>query len=108
MKNYVSSGSNIRATLTAAVASGEGVVIGDLFAVAMNDYAANAEGVYLVSGIVSLPKKTGDSFTAGAKVYWDAAVKQITVTAGSSPANTHAGWYIADDGTANVQVRLRL
>ena len=108
MKNYVARGVNIKATLDTAVASGEGVVIGDLFAVAMNDYAANTEGVYLVSGIVSLPKKTGDSFTAGAKVYWDAAAKQITTTEGASPANTHAGWYIADDGTANVQVRRRL
>lgn len=109
MKNYVARGVNIKATLDTAVASGEGVVIGDLFAVAMNDYAANTEGVYLLSGIVSLPKKTGDSLTAaGTKVYWDTATKSITTTAGSALANTHVGWYVGDDGTANVLVRLRL
>ena len=87
MKNYVARGVNIKATLDTAVASGEGVVIGDLFAVAMNDYAANTEGVYLLSGIVSLPKKTGDSLTAaGTKVYWDAATKSVTTAAGSAPA----------------------
>ena len=104
MKNYIAPGCNIKATLAAAVSSGDGAVIGDLFAVAANNYAANAEGVYALTCIFSLPKKTGDTFTTGCKVYWDSTNGYVTTT---STNNTHAGWYIDADGD-KAQVRLRL
>lgn len=104
MKNYIAPGFNIKATLTAAVSSGDGVVIGDLFAVAANNYAANEEGVYALTGIFALPKKTGDTFSTGCKVYWDATNKYVTTT---STNNAYAGWYVIADGD-KAQVRLRL
>ncbi|MEG1824337.1 MAG: DUF2190 family protein [Cloacibacillus sp.] len=104
MKNYVAPGYNIKATLATAVSSGDGVVIGDLFAVAVNNYAANTEGIFALKGIFALPKKTGDTFSAGCKVYWDTTNGYVTTT---STSNTHAGWYVDADGD-KAQVRLRL
>lgn len=103
MKNYVSKGDVIRVTLTAAVTSGSAVVIGDIVGVACGSYGANAEGEYLVSGIVTLPASTTDTFTVGGKVYWDATNSKVTTT---STNNKQVGVYIAANGTGYADIRL--
>jgi len=102
--NYISQGKVIKAEVAANVSSGGGVVVGDLFGVATADIAASATGVILISGIVTLPKKSTDSFSAGGKIYWDATEGYVTTTADS---NTFAGYYLGAD-EANAVVRLPL
>lgn len=104
MKNFISEGRVIKAVSASAVASGGGLAIGSLFGIAVGDVAAGETGVFLVSGIVVVPVKTGDTFTAGVKVYWDSANSYITTTADN---NTFAGYYIAADGD-NADIRLQL
>ena len=60
------------------------------------DIAAEATGVVLVSGIVTLPKKSTDTFAAGGKIYWDATEGYVTTT---SESNTFAGYYLEADGS---------
>ena len=102
--NYISQGKVIKAAVAADVASGGGVVVGDLFGVAPADIAAEATGAVLDSGIVTLPKKSTDTFAAGGKIYWDATEGYVTTT---SESNTFAGYYLEADG-ANAVVRLPL
>jgi predicted RecA/RadA family phage recombinase len=71
MRNYISSGATITAVLTAAVASGGGVVLGDLFGVA-NTAGDAGETVELETvGVFSLPKVEAEVWTFGAPVYFD-------------------------------------
>lgn len=102
--NYISQGKVIKAVVAADVSSGSGVVVGDLFGVATANIAADAEGVILISGIVAVPAKSTDTFTAGGKIYWDATEGYVTTT---SDSNTFAGYYLEADG-ANAVVRLPL
>lgn len=104
MKNFVSEGKVIKAVSASAVSSGGGLAIGDMFGIATADVAAGGTGVFLVSGIVMVPAKTGDTFMPGVKVYWDSANGYITTIANS---NTFAGYYISADGN-NAAVRLPL
>lgn len=102
--SYVSSGKVIKATAAADIPSGAGVVIGDMLGIATANVANGAVGVFVVSGIVTLPLKSADTFEAGGKVYWDATEGHITVT---STENTFAGYYLDVDGD-NAVVRLPL
>lgn len=102
--NYISSGKVIKATAAADILSGAGVVIGDMFGIATGNVASGDVGVFVVSGIVTLPKKSEDTFAAGGRVYWDVSAGSITTT---SVENTFAGYYLDVDGD-NAVVRLPL
>lgn len=102
MKNYDSRGSLLPFNAPSDVISGQGVAIGDMFTVATSDYKSGEEGVFLVTGVVKLPKAAGDSFVAGKKVYWDGT--NITLTATD---NTFAGYYVGAEGNLAL-VRLPL
>ncbi|MEG1799841.1 MAG: DUF2190 family protein [Synergistaceae bacterium] len=103
MKNYVSKGEVIKATLSSAVTSGSAVLIGDTLAIACGTYGANEAGEYLISGIVTVPATSTDTFTVGGKVYWDDTNKKITTT---STSNKQAGIYIAANGSGFADIKL--
>ena len=42
------------------------------------------------------------------KFYWDKAAENITTAAGSSPANTPAGWAVAAAGSSDATVLVKL
>ena len=44
----------------------------------------------------------------GQALYWDAAAENITTAAGSSPANTPAGWAVAAAGSSDATVLVKL
>ena len=81
MKNYVSDGENVTVTAPAALNSGDGVLVGSLFGVASCDAASGAAVAIVVEGVFNLPKVGSQAWTAGAKVYWDAANKRCTTVA---------------------------
>lgn len=104
MKNYVQEGERITVAAPSALASGEGVVIEDLFGVAECAAAQGEEVTLVLEGVFILPKAAG-ALPLGKKVYWDAAAKNVTATAN---ANKEIGkvFVAAADASASVQVRI--
>ena len=81
MKNYVSAGDRLSFTSGADIASGDAVQLGALFGVATGDIATGAEGTIKLTGIFDLTKAPSQSWSVGAKVYWDATNWWATTTA---------------------------
>ena len=80
MKNFVAVGNILTLPAPAAVASGDGALIGTIFGVAQKA-AANGEDVaILVTGVFELPKAASQAWAVGAKVYWDNTAKNTTTT----------------------------
>jgi predicted RecA/RadA family phage recombinase len=70
--NYVQPGQNIDLTApTGGVTSGVGVLIGRLFAVALQTVAAAAAFVGTRVGVWSLAKTSAQAWSVGDKIYWD-------------------------------------
>lgn len=105
MKNYVQDGKTISFTPTAAVASGEAVLLGMLLVVAIGAIAANTPGEGVAEGVFELPKKSTDVVALGVALYWDDAEKEITTTATD---NTLVGkaWAAVANPSTSVWVKI--
>ena len=103
MRNFVQPGDNLTVPAPEAVVSGGVVIVGDLKGVAAHDADANADVTIATRGVFELPN--GDTFTPGAKVYWDAANNLAKTTA---TGNTLIG--VATESTSgpggNVAVKI--
>jgi predicted RecA/RadA family phage recombinase len=88
-------------TPVAAVAAGEVVVLNSLVGVAKQPIAAGAKGSLAVTGVYSFLKKSGDTFSAGAPIYWDDSNNYMTSTPTS---NTFAGFAVAAAASADTEV----
>ena len=83
-KNFIHDGRRIVCPAPAGgVTSGDFVVIGSMFGVALTTAAAGVNFTLAVGGVWTLPKATG-AVTIGAPVYWDATAKNVTTTVGSN------------------------
>ncbi len=105
MKNFVQPGNVV--TLPAPVGgivSGYPLLVGSLFGVAAYTAVAGDDVEVALEGVYTLPKATG-ALAAGQKVYWDAANKVVTGTAGSNAA---VGAAVVAAGSSAVSVRVRL
>ena len=105
MKNFIQEGQHMDYANTAAVVSGQAILIGIKLGVSLKDYAVNELGAYRVTGVISLPKKAADAPAAGAALYWDNTNKYITVTAAG---NTYAGWAFAAAAGADSTVAIKI
>lgn len=105
MKNYIQDGKTISFTPTAAVASGEAVLLGMLLVVAIGAIAANTPGEGVTEGVFELPKKSTDVVAQGVDLYWDDTAKELTTTATD---NTKVGkaWAAAANPSATVWVKI--
>lgn len=105
MKNYIQDGKTISFTPTAAVASGEAVLLGMLLVVAIGAIAANTPGEGLTHGVFELPKKSTDVVAQGVDLYWDDTAGELTTTATD---NTKVGkaWAAAANPSATVLVKI--
>jgi predicted RecA/RadA family phage recombinase len=92
MKNYISSGDMVTVSAPAAVASGDGVLVGSLFGVAATDADSGAPVEVKTTGVFTLPKTSAQAWTVGAAVYWDSSNKVATTT---STDNTLIGKALA-------------
>lgn len=82
MKNYFQPGRALTVVAPeGGVSSGDVVIVGSIVGIATTDALAGADVEIETEGVFSLPKKTGDVFTVGALVYWDAIPGEATVTA---------------------------
>ena len=80
-KNYIQAGDHLTVPAAADAASGAPVLVGALFGVAEHDAATGEPLTIARKGVFVLPKATGQAWTVGAKVYWDATNSVITTTA---------------------------
>ena len=104
MKNFVEDGKVIQHTLSAAVKSGDVVVIGKMVGVAVTDGADGDTIAVALDGVYSLPKVTG-ALAKGAAAY--VVASDVTIT-GTATSNTFAGyvWKAAASADATVEVKL--
>lgn len=106
MKNFVSLGSNMTIPApTGGVASGDGVVVENLFGVAFTSASAGEDVVIATQGVFVLPKLGTDTIAFGQRVFWDATAKRVTETAtGNYPVG--CAIEVAGNGATLVKVRL--
>ncbi len=86
MKTFIQEGSAL--TLTApgsGVVSGTGVLIGALFVIPTVTAAAGQAFVGLVWGVVEHAKVSAQAWTEGQRLYWNAALSQVTSVATDGP-----------------------
>ena len=70
MKNYIKPGEKITVTATAAVASGDGVMVEDMFGVAEDSAAIGEDFTLMRTGEFDLPAGSAITANQGAKAYW--------------------------------------
>lgn len=86
MKNFVQAGDTIVVPAPAAVASGAGVLVGNIFGVALFAADNGADVPIKTRGVFELPKAGSQAWTVGARVYWDNGNNRCTnVATGNYP-----------------------
>lgn len=108
MKNYLHAGRTCTFIAPYAVASGAGMVVGSLFAVASVDAAQGAEVEGDVEGVFAFPKATGANTdaAAGTKIYFDTVLKTFTKTSGGNTVLIGATTRAASTTDTVYRVRL--
>lgn len=86
MKNFLENGDHVVVTAPGAVASGDFVVVGSLYGVAMGTSAINDPVVLSREGVFKLPKLAGTAWVQGDKLYWDAGAANFTKVAAGNKA----------------------
>ena len=82
MRNFVQPGGTLTVPApTGGVASGDGVLLGTLFGVALHDAAEAADLELLTEGVVELPKAAPLAISLGDRLFWDATNKRLNKTA---------------------------
>lgn len=107
MKNYIQPSDNLTLPAPAAIASGEATLIGTIFGVASNDAESGVSVAFATTGVFTLPKVAVDNVTLGAALYWDAAVKKVTVD-DDEGANSKVGVAVAAAAASTTSVAVRL
>jgi len=108
MKNYVQDGNTVTVPAPANVVAGQGVLVGDLFGVAMHDAASGALVEIRVTGVVTLRKAAG-TINPGVRVFWDPSVGRVTTTpSGNRCIGYHVGTTANTSGVdSDILVLLR-
>ena len=105
MKNYVQDGHTLSLTAPYDVASGGGLLVGSLFAVAVSAATSGNPVQGTTCGVYTLPKTSAQAWTVGAKIYWDDTNKVATTTATS---NTLIGCAVAAAANPSATGTVRL
>jgi predicted RecA/RadA family phage recombinase len=105
-RTYVQKGNTITFDAPANLSSGDGFVVGSLFAIAEFDALQNDPVEGILVGVHRLPKPNSVvEFNVGEKVFWDASAKQCKKTsAGYWPIGAAVAAAAATEG--HVVVRL--
>lgn len=100
MKNFVRPGNSVTVVMPYARNSGEGVLVGALFGVAVATYASGATGEIVTEGVFTeLVKASGasEAWSAGDRLFWSDSNKNLTK---NSTGNYCVGYALAAVGTA--------
>ncbi len=103
-KNFVQPGDTITLIAPRNLNSGDGVLVGALFGVALASALAGANIETKTKGVWNLTKAAG-AVTQGQKLYWDNAAFNVTTTAGGNTIIGVAA-QAAASGDATVRVKL--
>lgn len=87
-----------------AVKAGQVVALNGRIGIAAVPIAQNKTGALHVTGVFSLPKKSGDSFEVGAPVYFSASEGATSTDSG----NTLAGWATVKAETSDTIVYVKI
>jgi len=99
MKSFIQNGDYLDVIAPADIKSGEGLLIGGLFGVAIADIDSGKAGVLAIKGVYDLAKVESDGGSAAwAPAYWDATAKKVT---GVSSGNTLVGLFAEANLTAD-------
>lgn len=106
MKNFIQDGDTLSLPAPYDVASGAGAQIGNLFGVAVNDVLSGADGEFLLTGVIDLPKVSAQAWSSiGTLIYWDNTDKVCTTTAST---NLCIGVNVAAAANPSATGRVRL
>ncbi|QJP14680.1 DUF2190 family protein [Starkeya sp. ORNL1] len=106
MKTYLGKGDTVDLTApSGGVVSGVAYLLGVLVAVANVTAAQGVTVAFSRSGVFTLPKATGQTWTEGAVLYWDNTAKNFTTTASS---NTKAGVALAAAASGDTSGKVLL
>jgi predicted RecA/RadA family phage recombinase len=106
MKNYVQKGDTVTLPAPYDRLAGQGAKIGALFGVAVNDVLSGADGEFLLTGVVDLPKVSAQAWSSiGTLIYWDNTDKVCTTTAST---NLCIGVNVATAANPSATGRVRL
>ena len=105
MKNFIQPGDTLSLTAPYTLLSGDGFLVGSLFAVASADAANGAAVEGATTGVFELKKTNAQAWTAGALIYWDNAAKECTTVPTSNKLIGVAA-EAASNPTAKGRVRL--
>ena len=107
MKNYVQPGNTITLTAPYAVSSGDGLLVGSIFGVAVGTAALGETVEAALTGVYDLKKVASQAWAAGDKVYWDNTAREATKT---TTSNTLIGVAVVAvaGGAGDVVGRVRL
>lgn len=82
MRNFVQRFDNVPLAVPyTTIASGQGMLVGALFAVASTDGVENQVIAAEVEGVFDLTKEPSLAISAGARVFWDNTNRRVTTTA---------------------------
>jgi predicted RecA/RadA family phage recombinase len=90
--NEIQTGKSLDLPAPYAVTSGQGALIGTLFAVALVTLANGVVGAFKRDGVWDLTKNPAEAWTIGQRVYWDNTARRCTTTVSG---NTLIGCAIA-------------
>jgi predicted RecA/RadA family phage recombinase len=107
MKTSVQPGNTITLSAPYAVASGEGLLVGSLFGVAIANAALGEPVEAVLVGVIDLKKTASQAWGVGDKLYWDNTAREVTKTAAG---NTLIGAAAAavGNGSGETLGRIRL
>lgn len=81
MKTYIQPGDTVTVAAPADVASGAGVLVGDLFGIATGDAKSGEDVEIKTTGVFEVAKTSAQAWaTVGLPIYWDASDKVVTST----------------------------
>lgn len=83
-RNFVQPGETLTLTAPRNLVSGDGFVVGGIFAVALTAAATGKPVEARRVGVWDLTKAAGAAWTAGQKVYWDNTAFAVTTTVGTN------------------------
>ena len=103
--NFVQDGATVDATANAAVTAGTGMLIGNLFGVALNTADNGAPVRLRTEGVVTIAKTSALAISIGDRLFWDATNKVVNKT---SSAQVCVGVAVsaASNPSATVQIKL--
>lgn len=109
MKNFVYSGAVVGLPAPYDILSGQGFLVGTLFAVATMDGLATTIVEGRLEGVYDLPKADTQAWTVGQAIYWDATNRVCTNTSNSGANKLIGAATLPVANTAGLTVgRVRL